>query len=463
MIKKTGYIISFIGCLFIFTQGNAQVNVNMLVPEEVIAGKEFDINIEIDKGALEEFSRFQQELPAGLTASPNQSETADFTFTDQRTRFIWLKLPKKEVITISYTVMVNERLKGQFDLEGEFSYVESDERQAIAVAPVTITITPSPTIVPSAQVDINDFSGVLAAEKEAIESSHEITCLRQTPYKTVTGNDIIVRILIYKKGMNKFAKIEEQIPDGFDAKSMDSKDGIFTYKDGIAKFVWMNLPPENGFVIAYRLIPSGSQTVTDLSINGKFSYIEQGRNINVPIVQQSIDLADVDETNVEAFLASVESGDPPPPPKDDEPDVIEEDPVVTDEPPEKEPVKETVPITDSQPFTKEQRPSKHVDIPPTMLLPIESGIYYRVQLAAVHVFVDPLSIYKKYGFTRPVKIEIHGGWYKYSIGSFPHYSEAKDFREIVVTKKKISGAFVTAYQNGNRITVPEALKLTGMD
>ena len=41
MIKKTGYIISLIGCLFIFTQARAQVNVNMFVPEEVAAGKEF--------------------------------------------------------------------------------------------------------------------------------------------------------------------------------------------------------------------------------------------------------------------------------------------------------------------------------------------------------------------------------------------------------------------------------------
>ena len=461
MIKKTGFIISLLGCLFIFTQGMSQVTVNMFVPDEVMAGKEFSVNIEIEKGALEEFSRFQQELPVGLTASSNQSETADFTFEDQRVRFIWLKLPSKEVINISYNVMVNERLKGQFNLEGEFSYVETDERQAIAVTPATITITPSPTIVPSAQVDVNDFAAVLAAEKEAIESSHDITCLRQTPYKTVTGNDIIVRILVYKKEMNKFAKIEEQIPEGFDAKSMDSKDGIFTFKDGIAKFVWMNLPPVPGFVIAYRLVPSGSKTVSDLNINGKFSYIEQGRNIDVPIVQQQVDLSDVNEDNVEAFLSSVETGEAMARAGDDEPDITEEETVVTEEPPEKEPVEERKPVVDQQAFTKEQKPTKHEDIPPTMLLPVESGIYYRVQLAAVHIFVDPVSIYKKYGFTRPVKIEYHNGWYKYSIGSFPNYREARAFKDMVVANKKISGAFVTAYQSGRRITVPEALDLTG--
>jgi hypothetical protein len=242
---------------------------------------------------------------------------------------------------------------------------------------------------------------------------------------------------------------------------MDSKDGIFTFKDGIAKFVWMNLPPVPGFVIAYRLIPTGSKTVTDLDINGKFSYIEQGRNIDVPIVQQDIDLADIDENNVESFLASVESGEAQPPPGDDQTSTTEEEPVVTEEPPEKEPVRETEPVSEQQAFTKDQKPTKHEDIPPTMLLPVESGIYYRVQLAAVHIFVDPVSVYKKYGFNRPVKIEVHDGWYKYSIGSFPNYREANAFKEMVVSDKKISGAFITAYQSGKRITVPEALNLTG--
>jgi hypothetical protein len=461
MIKKIGFIISLSAGLFIFTQGNAQVTVNMFVPGEIVAGKEFNVNIEIEKGSLEEFSRFQQELPVGLAASPDQSETADFTFENQRVRFIWLKLPKKNVINISYKVMVNERLKGQFDLEGEFSYVEGDERKTIAAGPATITITPSPTIVPSAQVDISDFSEVLAAEKEAIQSSHDITCLRQTPYKTVTGNDFIVRILVYKKEMNKFAKIEEEIPAGFNAMNMDSKAGIFTFKDGIAKFVWMTLPPQSGFVIAYRLMPEGSRTVADLNINGKFSYIEQGRNIDVPIVQQSVDLSNVDETNVEDFLAALESGESPVPAGEKEAVVLEDEPVVTEEPPEKKPVRETEPVVDREPFTKEQRPTKYEDIPPTMLLPVETGIYYRVQLAAAHIFVDPVSIYKKYGFTRPVKIEVHDGWYKYSIGSFPNYREAKEFREMVVTRKKISGAFITAYRNGDRITVQQALKQTG--
>jgi len=452
MLKKLIFSFSLI-CLFIgWVDTVAQVNVTMLAPAEVTAGKEFSINIVIQKGALEEFSRFQQLLPVGLKAIQDQSGSADFSFENQMVRYIWLKLPPEEEINISYKVMVNERLKGTFSIKGEFSYVEDDVRKSVDVEQASMVINPSPTIAESEQVDISEFADVLAAEKAEIESRYDITCIRQIPYKTLTGNDIIVKILVYKKDMNKFAKIEEQIPDGFDAKSMDSKEGIFTFKDGLAKFVWMNLPPEPGFIISYRLIPTGNQTVEDVTLTGKLSYIEQGRNVEVDIIQKSVDLEQVDEANIENFLASVESGEappPPPPPKDDtEKDMLEKD---------------TETVTETQPLTKEPQTTRHGDIPPTRLLPVETGTYYRVQLAAVHRLIDPVSVYKKYNFDKPVKIEFHEGWYKYTIGSFYSYSDAKAFKDIVVTKKKISGAFITAYQNGQRITVPEAMKLTGDD
>jgi len=420
----------------------------MDIPEEVKAGEDFDVNIMISKGGLEEFSRFQQELPYGLTAAPLNSGTADFSFDNQRVRFIWLKLPAEEKINISYRVSVHERLKGQFNIYGEFSYVENNERNAVNVNSDSIKILPSPSVAENMQVDISKFEEVLTAEKTALESRYDIVCYRQTPFRTTTGNDIIVRLLVYKKGMDKFAKIEEHITDGFDAKVMDSKDGIFTYKDGLAKFVWMNLPPESGFVISYRLIPSSGKSINDLSISGQLSYIYEGRNIVIDIIQKDIDLSSLDTDNIEQFIASVQSGEPPPP-QPPKKEISEETKMETTR---VTPTERIADVTESQPLLREPE-KKYSDIPPTLLLPVESGIYYRVQLAAAHRLVDPVSIYKKYNFDRPVKIEYHDGWYKFTIGSFPTYSSANNFREMVVNRKKIS--------DGKRIEVAEAWRLIG--
>jgi len=474
MIKKLFCFLS--ACLLlpalIFAQ--ASISVKLDIPEKVEAGKEFNVNVAIQKGTLEEFSRFQQELPAGLTASAVNSGTADFSFDKQRLRFIWLKLPPQQEINIGYKVMVSERLKGEFTIPGEFSYIENDERKSVEVKSRTVSIQPSSSVDASLQVDVSEYEEVISTEEATADSRFDIACIRQTPYKTTTGNEFIVRLLIYKKDMNKFAKIEEQTPEGFEAKSMDIKGGIFTFKDGLVKFVWMNLPPEQGFVVSYRLVPLSFRNPEAVSIKGQLSYIDEGRNIIVDIVQKDIDLAGVTEQNVGQYLLStgpVKTIDTP----ESAPEDLKKEltPVADATVTEKEETNKTgsetrtvteekkpTPVKESSPVQKE--PSKrYSDIPPTLSLPVEMGVYYRVQLAATHRIVDPLSNYRKYNLDRPVLLEFHDGWYKYSIGSFAKYSDAQAYREMLITNKKIRGAFIVAYQNGQRIEVRDAWRVGG--
>jgi hypothetical protein len=474
MIKKLFYLVITGLLVPIILYGQAKISVKVDIPEKVEAGKEFNVNVVIQKGKLEEFSRFQQEIPAGLTASAVNSGTADFSFDKQRLRFIWLKLPAQEEINISYKVMVNERLKGEFTIQGEFSYVENDERKSVELKSGPVIIQPSPTVDPNLQVDISQYDKVISAEKTSQEALYDISCIRQTPFKTTTGNELIVRLLVYKKGMNKFAKIEEQIPAGYEAKSMETKEGIFTFKDGLVKFVWMNLPAESGFVVSYRLVPSSNKSPGNVSIKGQLSYIDEGRNIVVDIVQKDVDLANVNEQNVEQFLSSIgsaktvtaltettsETKQEPTPIKEvtitgkDETKKTEEQPGKSTE------EKKVTPVTESSPLPKEPD-RRYSDIPPTQSVPVEAGIYYRIQLAATHRIIDPVSNFKRYNLDKPVLLEYHNGWYKYSIGSFAKYSDANNYKEMIVTRKKISGAFIVAYQNGQRIEVKDALRMGG--
>ncbi len=447
MIKSLSTIFLFLLCSLAVHAQN-EISVRMEVPQEVVAGQEFLVSVEIEKGNLEEFSRFQQELPAGFTAVQENSGAADFSFDNQRVRFIWLKLPAQAILSISYRVKVQERLKGNLTLFGEFSYVENNERRSIVIDKKSVNILPSPDVAAADQVEIKDFAAIMSAEQADVASSISVTAIRQLPFASKTGNDIMVHILVYKKSMNKFAKIEERIPDGFEAKSMESADGLFTFKNGVAKYVWMNLPEEPGFKVSYRLIPEAGKTLNDLVVDGTLSYIQEGRNIEVKVIQEDIDLSGVNSENAAAVVAAISKGETVPVQK------VEKQVTLVKPPPVEE---------KKEPVLKETRATTGTGssgIPKTQLLAVSDGVYFRVQLAATKRLQDAASSFSKFRFSRPVLIESHQGYYKYSVGSYPNYSQARTSRNTAASKG-ISGAFIVAYRNGRRIDIMDALQATG--
>lgn len=420
---------------FIFSD----VTLNMNAPGQVEAGNEITVEVTLNKSDLESFARFQQEIPAGLTPVPVNTANADYSFKDQKVKFIWLKLPADEEITVSYKLQVDQRLKGNFDLNGTFSYVADNERKSVAVTSKNIVITPSPDIDPGLIVDINDFRNLVTPARTDKSSVAQVKCIRQIPYAGIENNEYIVNLLVNKGNKEKFAKIQETVPDGYSAVSIENKDAIFTFKDQTVKFLWMNMPTDPYFVVSYKLVPDeGVEEKPNL--DGTFSYIENDNTLSINIIQKDVNLDNTSSENLMAVISSVEGVEP-------------SEPITTAQPGD---YTGKVKIEIAESALRAMREDTKL----TNQLEPENGVYYRVQIAAGHRPINIERYFKKYNLDKEIRTEFHEGWRKYSVGSFYVYKAARDYRVHIWNTTTIDDAFVSAYNNGRRITVQEALMIS---
>lgn len=427
MKKTTSFWAGIVMICLSFTLSGQEVELSIDHPESVKAGEMFQVTVTISKGALDDYSRFSQDLPAGLTASNVHSPNADFSFDNQRIRIIWLKLPAEPEIEVSYNVMVDERLKGTFVLGGVFAFVVDEERKFLNFEKSDeITIIPSATIDPELIVDIKDFktgvAGVVAgkAEKEPFAMA-----IRQKPLLMSTGA-YYVKLLLKNPTGSKYAKIEEQIPAGYIFESVDPHDGIESFSSSTVKFIWMKLPQEPEFEVAYRLVPKRDEAQSDMIIKGQLTYSAGNDNKVVDVKEMDLDMEALSLADKRNLLLSgeVPSG------------AVKTEPAVP-----KEPVAEKKPVVVKELVAE--------SIPP--------GTYFRVQLAALNQPVDAKSHFRNEGVSEEVFVEQHEGMYKYTSGSFKTYDEASSYKMKVERLPGVSGAFVVAYRDGKRIPMPMGL------
>lgn len=422
------------------------VNMTMRTPTAVNAGDEFMVEVTLNKGSADGFARFQQKLPLGLTAQVVESSKADFSFSDQQIKFIWLSLPEDKDIKIVYKVKVDERLRGSFNLKGDFSYIVNNEKKTETSETKAIDISPSLAINPNLIVDINEFQNLIPTQQPvSFIASNNVKCVRQTPYPSGEGNDLSVNLLVSKGNTQKFAKIEESIPGGFTAEAVDTRDAAFTFKEQKAKFIWMNLPAEQRFTVSYRLIPNDGKGSTTASIAGQFSYMVNEATKIINITQKDIDLKNIDPSQLDGILRSMDAG-------------YGNAQITSGFTYGEGGVEVPIQYKEIVDRPKKQAPPEF-NMQPYMLEP-ENGVYYRVQVAAGHKPINIKKYFVRLNIDYEVRTEQHQGWYKYSIGSFREYKEARNFRINIWNTSKANDAFVAAYNNGKRITVQEALMIT---
>ena len=446
-------------------------------PATMQAGTEVKVTVTIDKGTLNGFAKLQIDLPDGLSATAIETKGASFTFADGKAKFIWMALPNQPQFKVSYTLGAANDATGSLPINGKFSYIEDNERKTEDLATTSVTITggavaqdnsvaPSPAASTSAPVvpdNSNDvtFAGGGAPIKEA-EIVDEAGIAPQQgaggvmgtrSISAVTETEMLVEVTVNKGDIRGFGKLQETIPAGFTALEKNSNEAIFTTQDRIVKFVWLNLPAAKELKVVYKLRANG-QPDGEYTVNGEFGYLLNDETQKA--VLGSSNFFTGPKAMETPQLATTEPAKTTEPTKTTEPAKTTESAKTTE--PEKtktEPVK-----TAKEDGAIAQKEKTKPKATPKVSGP-ETGVTYKVQIMAAHREVGSEYFDRQFHYSGDFSIERHEGWIKYVTGRHNDYRSARDQRAgFVSAGHNFRGPFVTAYNNGDRITVQEALMIS---
>jgi hypothetical protein len=137
-MRFTAIIIS----LFILPLLSAQeINISVVCQDTWPPGKTIPVTIIIEKGNMEGFARFFQDLPQGFEVANVESNGADFYWDNDQVNLVWLKLPAEKTIKFRYLVTPDESLSGSFKIGGRFDYIVANrERKSVEVNPILVKL-----------------------------------------------------------------------------------------------------------------------------------------------------------------------------------------------------------------------------------------------------------------------------------------------------------------------------------
>jgi len=434
---------------------NGQPTAEVKSPSTVKAGESFIATVTIAPNGEMGYLRYDLNLPNDWVVEKVETAGAIFQFEKQTAKFSWAQVGDVKELIISFKIFAPSYITGNFSFKNQLTYTADNLPVNIKLAPIAINVTEG--------IGNNSPLNEMVITDSIRKPNAKVNLTRVVPTELV-DKTFIVELILEKGDLNSFGKIEDYLPAGCTAKVIKADGADFKFEKGIVKFSWYVLPIRQSLRVQYSVTVPKNINGAQL-ISGNFSYIENESGKLLGIAPSTVTMKEkeiiVKNTQLEQPVAAkVEEKQP----------VVAKAVVKQAEPAKVVVKKEIKKNVDTPTFATRKIADSNVAANRKVVATIKElkaepstttlvGVSYSVQIAAMLRLVSP-SYYKKiYGLTGDVKTEQVNGLNKYTNGSFADYNGAHDQRNEIRTNGG-TDAFVTAYNNGNRITVQEALMIT---
>ncbi|NND77615.1 MAG: hypothetical protein HKN39_05480 [Flavobacteriales bacterium] len=518
-ILSLAFGLNLLGFIAIF-QDN-EVSVEQIAPLTLAPGESYEVKVNFSKKEIQGFAKFEVEVDDDLEVMVGNIGSASFSFENGIAKFIWFVLPEESDFTISYILKnSDETIGNEKHVYAQFSYLKNNEKKVFNLTPHQLLIEKfsNDSLVANDNVINTESKPIVPArsDEEKLKAIKEHTVVLEREFERLDAGSYRMNITINKGPIEGFGKLEEIVPDGFEYKEESTTGAIFTKVKGKAKFVWFDLPGSELIDISYILEADESNVVGLHNITGEFTYIIDDQDVvsrTVPAYFKisASDMVDIIEDNglskddevVEEIANSLWKQNNVNEPERENTKVsgIESLEDVASSSEEKSTEEDVVVQTWHNDVVRSKAESTTetdmLDVNSTLSIEEEDsleaieknitaqgndrtevqddelienitgisssseGVSYRVQICATKKVAEKDYFKKHKNFKYEVNIENHDGWIKYTTGEYPLYKQARNSRGMIVKNYDLDGPFVTAYNYGDRITVQEALMISG--
>jgi len=519
MIKTIFIFFSYLAFLLLGLFSSDTVLIENNTPAVIASGVRSLVEVNIRKGDVKGFSKLELSLPEGFIATPGDIKGASFTFSGDKAKFVWMDLPDESLFKVTYYIESQPGAEGAYEIKGTFSYVRENIREDIYVPTRTVVVkqdieTPADAVLASAPVvrveqpvlemscerrierlgdneylvrlkvnnnrivgfgkilEIlpdncqtnrdNDGGAVITQDANSIkfvwfevptaptfEISYRVMCISdgtvpairgQLSY-TENGNPFTVDILQTETPADlQAAQANAANTGGNQSATTDSSSANAQNTAGITSTDTSTVSANTQAVTTAGETQNANNQSQNNAANVNANVTTANQNASDTSAQTANTVATATNTNQNTSNASSNSNQ-------NNNGVVSNS---SSDLPKNNVKSEGV----EKDFGKTETSVSAVNTVPSA----EKGITYKVQILAAHRLVDKSYLKKKFSFEEDYNIENHNGWIKYTTGMYAQYKDARDARvRITNASSKLPGPFVTAYNDGERITVQEAL------
>jgi hypothetical protein len=367
---------------------------------DIKPGETFLVTLTVEKSNVSGVGKIIENIPDGFTAQETTNNGAIFSQKGNEVKFLWMTLPSDKRFTVSYKVMVDKSIDGNKVIDGKMSYLNGDITKETLIDGTSIKILKAP----QQKLETSEAENNNQDEKSTYTEDEKYT------QESKTNNDIASNQIV--KSQNNKAEPENKTP------ILTNDEGEKSDSDNTLE---VNEKNELGKI---------KSTDEDISTSSKInSLVEQKENAvddyqkdkreNIGVDNNEDSETDnITSISTNNSLASVEN----------------------------EKTKVTNMAAENTKTNFEVKSNHKVN--------------YRVQICALRKQIPTTYFVKNHNIKENIYLNMHKGWHKYTVGDFEKYMSARQHRGTAKDKYKINGSFVTAYNDGSRITVQEALMIT---